>query len=84
MRIRRGTRPLLRGAEPRRVVAQHVSRPPCVTADVGCTAAPVRELVPRRAWQDRGVRGGSTGCTLQKLGRNKNAYVGFSDKVGSY
>ena len=84
MGIRQGTRTALRGVERRRVVARHVSRPPCATADVGCTAAPVRDLVPQRAWQDRGARVGSTGCTLQKLGQNRNAYVSFSDKVGSY
>jgi hypothetical protein len=84
MGIRQVTRTPLRGVEPRRVVARHVGRPLCVTADVGCTAAPVRALAPRRVWQDHSAPVGSTGCILQKVGRNKNAYASLSERVGSY
>ena len=84
MGIRRETRTPLQGAEPRRVVARPVRHLPCGTADVGCTAAPVPALVRRRVWQDRGARVGSTGGILQKAGRRQNAYVTFSDRVGSY
>ena len=84
MGIRQVTRTALRDAEPGRVVACHVRRPPCATADVGCTAAPVRALVPQRVWQDRDARVGSTGCILQKVGRNENACASLSETVGSY
>jgi len=84
MGTRQGTRALLQGAEPRRVVGRHVKHPQCATADVGCTAAPARALVPRRAWQDRGARVGSTGCILRKVRRNKDAYVSSSARVGTY
>src|ERR1035441_285830 len=84
MGIRKETRTPLRDAEQERVGARPVKRPQCVTADVGCTAAPVRVLALPKAWQNRDARVGSTGCILQKLGRNKNAYVSLSDRVGSY
>jgi hypothetical protein len=83
MGIRQGTRAPLRGGERRRVVARHVRHLQYVTADVGCMAVRVRALVPRRVWQDRDARVGSTGCILQKLGRTKNAYVTLSDRVGT-
>ena len=82
--IRPETQPPLRGAEPRRVVAQHVRPPQCVTADVGCTAVPAPALVPQKVWQDRGARAGNTVYILQKARQNKNAYASLSDRVGNY
>jgi len=84
MGIRQVTLTPRRGAEPGRVVARRVSRPQCATAAVGCTAVPARALVPRRVWQDRGARVGSTGGILQKVKQNRSACVSLSDKVASY
>ena len=78
------TRTPLRDAEQKRVVARPVRRPQCVMVDVRCTVAPVRALVPPRAWQDRGARVGNTDYILQRVGRNENASVILSDRVGSY
>jgi hypothetical protein len=83
MGIRAVTRTALRGVEPRLVVARRVRHPPWRTAAVGCTAAPVRALEPRKVWHDRGARAGSTGSIQRRVWRNKNAYVIFSDKVGN-
>ncbi len=84
MGIRQGTRTAHQGVVPKRVVVRHASRPQCVTAAVGCTAAPVRARVLQRVWRDRGARAGSMGCILQKAKRNKNGYVSSSNRVESY
>jgi len=83
MEIRQGTRTPRRGVAPRRVAEPRVNHPPCVTADAGCTGAPVRALVPRKVWRDRGVLAGSTGCILRKAERIKNACVSFCDRLES-
>src|ERR1035437_5500450 len=69
------------GARTRR--GTHVRHPPCVTADVGCTGAPVRALVPRMVWRDRGARVGNTGCILQRQGGTKTRTLPSTTESGA-
>lgn len=59
MGTRRGTRTVLRGAEPRPAVARLAGHRRCGTGDVECMAARARDRAQLKGWRGRDVHVGS-------------------------